>query len=200
MKGMIAQVLQAFVTLLVIMDPFVSLPVLIAMTKGCPEKHRKAMADRATLIAGVIMLIFYVSSLNIFELIGISLASFMVAGGIVLLILGVQGALGISFRQSRQSKDVHVAAVIIGTPLITGPGTITTIIVLVQQLGYLVAGIAGILALAVTWIVLRQANLLYRHLGERTIEVFSRVMGLLVTAIAIEFISKGIRLMASHLI
>lgn len=192
---MLFNILQSFVTLLVIMDPFVSLPVLLAMTKGCPERHRKAMADRATGIAGLIMLIFYASSLKIFDLMGISLASFMVAGGIVLLILGVQGALGISFRQSRQSKDVHVAAVIIGTPLITGPGTITTIIVLVQRQGYLVTGIAGALALLATWIVLRQANALYKRLGERTIEVFSRIMGLLVTAIAIEFISRGIRIL-----
>ena len=196
---MIAEVLQAFVTLLVIMDPFVSLPVLISMTKGCPEKHRKAMADRATLIAGILMGIFYLFSLRLFDLMGITLPSFMVAGGIILMILGVQGALGISFRQSRQIKDVHVAAVIIGTPLITGPGTITTIIVLVQQQGYVITGIAGLLALTATWIVLRQANTLYKRLGERTIEVFSRIMGLLVTAIAIEFIFKGIRLMAFNL-
>ena len=190
---MLFDILQSFVTLLVIMDPFVSLPVLLSMTKGCPESHRKAMADRATGIAGIIMLIFYLSSLRIFDLMGISLPSFMVAGGIILLILGIQGALGLSFKQSKQSKDVHVAAVIIGTPLITGPGTITTLIVLVQQQGYLITGIAGVLALAVVWIVLRQANLLYKKLGERSIEVFSRVMGLLVTALAIEFISKGIR-------
>lgn len=195
---MFSDIIQSFVTLLVIMDPFVSLPVLLGMTKGCPASHRKNMADRATLIAGILMGVFYLFSLRIFDLMGITLPSFMVAGGIILMILGVQGALGISFRQSRQSKDVHVAAVIIGTPLITGPGTITTIIVLVQQQGYLISGIAGIMALTVTWIVLRQANTLYKHLGERTIEVFSRIMGLLVTAIAIEFIFKGIRLMTLH--
>lgn len=183
---------QAFITLIVIMDPFVSLPVLIGMTQGLTEKARKAMADRASLIAGVLMLIFFLTSNKIFNLLGIGLPSFMIAGGIVLLILGIESALGISFEKSKKSKDVHVAAVVIGTPLITGPGTITTIIVLVETKGYLVTGIAGLLSILTTWIILRQANYLYNKAGEKNIEVFSRIMGLLVAAIAIEFISKGI--------
>ena len=87
---------------------------------------------------------------------------------------------------------MHVAAVVIGTPIITGPGAITSIIVLVQTKGYIVTGAAGVLSLLATWLVLRSANTIYKHAGERNIEVFSRVMGLLVMAIAIEFIAKGI--------
>lgn len=188
----IADVLQGFMTLIVIMDPFVSLPVLLSMTKGVSAADRRAITDKAVLIAGTILFLFFVASNKIFNILGIGLPSFMIAGGLVLLILGIEGALGISFQKSKESEDVHVAAVVIGTPLITGPGTITSMIVLVETKGYLVTGIAGLLALVVTWAVLRSANTIYKHAGEKNIEVFSRIMGLLVMAIAIEFIASGI--------
>jgi len=188
----INDILQGFMTLIVIMDPFVSLPVLLSMTKGVSAADRKAITDKAVLIAGTILLLFFIASNKIFQVLGIGLPSFMIAGGLVLLILGIEGALGISFQKSKESEDVHVAAVVIGTPLITGPGTITSMIVLVETKGYLVTGVAGLLALLVTWAVLRSANTIYKHAGEKNIEVFSRIMGLLVMAIAIEFIARGI--------
>ena len=126
---------QSFVTLFVIMDPFVSLPILLSLTKGSSEKDRNIMANQAIMIAGLLLFVFYISSTKIFDLLGIRLSSFMIAGGIVLLLLGLQGALGISFKQSKESKDAHVAAVVIGTPLITGPGAITSIIVLAETKG-----------------------------------------------------------------
>ncbi|MEK6959568.1 MAG: MarC family protein [Nanoarchaeota archaeon] len=188
----IGDILQGFMTLIVIMDPFVSLPVLLSMTKGVSAAQRRAITDKAVLIAGTILLLFFIASNKIFNVLGIGLPSFMIAGGIVLLILGIEGALGISFQKSKESEDVHVAAVVIGTPLITGPGTITSMIVLVETKGYLVTGVAGLMALIVTWAVLRSANTIYKHAGEKNIEVFSRIMGLLVMAIAIEFIARGI--------
>ena len=187
----IGDILQGFMTLIVIMDPFVSLPVLLSMTKGVSAAQRRAITDKAVLIAGTILLLFFIASNKIFNVLGIGLPSFMIAGGIVLLILGIEGALGISFQKSKESEDVHVAAVVIGTPLITGPGTITSMIVLVETKGYLVTGVAGLMALIVTWAVLRSANTIYKHAGEKNIEVFSRIMGLLVMAIAIEFIARG---------
>ena len=87
---MISDILQGFMTLIVIMDPFVSLPVLLSMTKGVSNATRKAITNKAVLIAGTIMLVFYVASTKIFDIIGIGLPSFMVAGGIVLLILGLE--------------------------------------------------------------------------------------------------------------
>ena len=183
-------ILEAFITLFVIMDPVGNLPIIIGLTKGMPIKEIKKNMDRAIFVAGVLLFVFLFLGIRIFNFFGINLTSFQIAGGIVLLIMGIMYVFGASFKFVRaHSNDLSVP---IGTPLLTGPGVITTTIILVKENGPFITAIAAFLTLLATWLILINGPRLYKVLGEHWTNVISRVMGILLAAIAIEFITNGI--------
>ncbi|MFH1246798.1 MAG: MarC family protein, partial [Candidatus Micrarchaeota archaeon] len=108
-------------------------------------------------------------------------------------IMGLELVLGISFpREKDVIKKVPPAALIIGTPLITGPGVITTTILLSGQYGILITGVAAFLALVASWLVLRYSHIITKVIGETGSELLSRIMGLLLVAVAAQFALTGI--------
>lgn len=182
--------LESFITLFVIMDPVGNLPLFTSMTKGMPLAEIKKNVNHSVLVAGVLLFAFLFLGLRIFDFFSIDLNSFQIAGGIVLLILGIMYVLGISQHISKkQGNDLSVP---LGTPLLTGPGVITTTIILVKESGTMVTAIAALLTLIATWLILVNGYRLYRILGEHWTNVISRVMGIILAAIAVEFITKGI--------
>ena len=183
-------VLEAFVTLFVIMDPVGSLPIFMSLTKGMPLKEIKRNVDRAVFVAGVLLFVFLFLGLRILNFFGIKLNSFQIAGGIILLIIGILYVFGASLKYVKHhGADLSVP---IGTPLLTGPGTIVTTMILVKENGTLVTVIAAFLALLATWIILMQGSRLYKILGEHWTDVISRVMGIVLAAIAVRFITEGV--------
>ena len=188
----IVNVSAAFSGLFVIMDPFVSIPVLLGISKGQPESVMKKSADQATIVAGALVLIFIFFGMAILESLEIDIDSFRIAGGIILMLLGLELVLGFSWSKEEENKDVHAAAILIGTPLITGPGVITTAIVYTRNYGFVVTLVATILAILITWIILRQAYRINKILGPQVISVISKIMGMLLVAMAIEFIISGL--------
>jgi len=189
--------IKSFLLLVFILDPFLGAMVFITLTKDLEARERSAQAFLAVSVAFVLLVVFLFIGRHLFSLLGISFSSFMVAGGVILLLLGVEEILGLEF--SKRGTDTKVAAVVIGTPLLCGPGAITSAIILSQKYGYLIPFLAVLSALALTWLILYFANHLSRLLGERIIEVFSRVMGLLLAAIAVEYIKEGILQMISEI-
>lgn len=182
--------LGAFITLFVIMDPIGNLPIFITLTKGMPIKDIRRNVDSSVFVAGVLLFIFLFLGLRIFDFFGIDLDSFQIAGGIILLIIGILYVFGTSLKYVKHhGTDLSIP---IGTPLLTGPGVITTTIILVKENGTLVAVIAAFLALLATWLILMQATRLYKVLGEHWTNIISRVMGIILAAIAVEFITKGV--------
>ena len=182
--------LEAFITLFVIMDPVGNLPLFISLTKGMPLREIKKNIDRAVFVAGVLLFVFLFLGLRIFEFFRINLNSFQIAGGIVLLISGVLYVFGLSNKYSKlQGTDLSVP---LGTPLLTGPGVITATLILVQEKGTLVTVIAAFLTLLSTWLILMNSNKLYKILGEHWTNVISRIMGIILAAIAVDFIIGGI--------
>ncbi len=188
---MISELLKAFITLFVIMDPFASMPIFIGLTKGLPKKEIANNATNAITVATILLFAFLFFGLGIIGIFGININSFIIAGGVVLLLIGIQYVLGLNFNQEKV-KQYDVASVPIGTPLITGPGVITTTIILVSEFGYIITGIAALISLTLTWVFLFYSSKLYKFIGEHWARVMSRVMGLLLAAIAIEFIKNGI--------
>jgi multiple antibiotic resistance protein len=161
------------------------------MTKGKSAREVSREAGIAIGVAGVLMYLFLFGNFVIFETLGITLATFQVAGGIFLFILGMQETLGITIGTVRKTESS--AAVIIGTPLLCGPGTITTVLLFSKQFGIPVVALASALSLAVTWIVLRYASLIQRVLGETVTDVMGKVLGMLVAAIAVKIIVMGLQ-------
>lgn len=182
--------LKAFITLFVVMDPIGNLSIFTSLTKGMPLVEIKKNVNRSMLVAGTLLFIFLFLGIQIFDFFNISINSFMIAGGIILLIFSIFLVFGISGKFIK-SHD-HDLAVPIGTPLLTGPGTITTIVILAADNGPHIAVAAALLALAATWTILMNSNKLYKVLGDHWTNIISRVMGIILAAIAVEFIKKGI--------
>ena len=183
-------VLEAFIALFVIMDPIGNLPIIINLTKGMPLKEVKKNIDRAVFVAGILLFVFLFLGLKIFEFFRIDINSFQIAGGIVLLIIGILYVFGSSLKYVKHhGTDLTVP---IGTPLLTGPGVITTTIILVKENGTLVTVIAAFLTLLATWLILIHSSKLYKILGEHWTNVISRVMGIILAAIAVKFITNGV--------
>ncbi len=138
----------------------------------------------------------------VFDLLNIELESFKVAGGVILFILGLQIVLGIEIggssagHKSLSSPDrvgkKAMAGVIIGTPIMCGPGAITTVMILGAQDGLLITFIAILLALVCIWLILVFSTFIKKILGETILVILSKIMGLLLTAIAVHTIWTGI--------
>lgn len=183
-------VLEAFIALFVIMDPIGSLPIFIGLTKGMPLKEVKKSVDKSVFVAAVLLFAFLFLGRQIFDHFGINLDSFQIAGGIILLILGIFYTLGLVHKIGRmQGNDLSVP---LGTPLLTGPGAITTIVILVKEIGTLVTVVASFLTLLATWLILTNASRIYQVLGDHWTNVISRVMGIILAAVAVKFITRGI--------
>jgi multiple antibiotic resistance protein len=188
-----AGLFSAIVTLFVILDPFLSLGVFsILMRKAKPHDFRKA-AFTASSVAFTLLFIFLVFGNYLFDLLGIDFASFKIAGGIILLIMGIQQVLGLEFH--KEHKSFQSAAIVIGTPLLAGPGSISSVLIMQKYHGFLIPFIAMLVVCAVTYVMLAYSNRLYKFLGAQMLEISSRILGLLLAAIAVSFIRDGIVMM-----
>lgn len=191
MVDFIASLLYAFSALFVILDPILSIPIFASMTRGQSSAEISRQALIAVAVAGILLYIFLFFNFFIFDILGISLQSFQVAGGILLFILGMQMALGIEIGRPKD-RSPSAAGVIIGTPLLCGPGAITTVILLVKEMGVLIPAAAIALSLGATWIILRFSAEIQKFIGECVTEIMARVLGMLVAAIAVKIIADGI--------
>ena len=184
------ELVKAFIALFVVMDPAGNVPIFIAVTRAMDKEARKKELNHAVVVATLLLLLFAFLGKFVLDVLNISLDSFMVAGGILLLL--------VSFDLLREHKYMvkeagrGIGAVPIGTPLLAGPGAITTVMVIIQSWGPFVALFAILSAIIATKLILGQSERIYRVMGTEGSEVLSRVMGILVAAIAIQFIRDGI--------
>ncbi len=182
--------LNCFATIFIIVDPFLGLAVFLSLTEGSDKVNIRKQAGVATGVALGLMLLFLFVGTAILSALGVTLSSFKVGGGFVLLLLAIQTVLGVEFGHKKEARQA--AAVIIGTPLLCGPGAITTTIVLSHQYGLLPVFVAILATMIITFVMLVQADRIHRVLGNRMTEVISRVLGLVLAGVAIEFIKSGI--------
>jgi len=191
---LIENVLRVFIPLLAIMDPFISVPVFISLTRREKADKQNLIASEAIGIAALLLFVFLIFGNGLLTVLGISIPALQVAGGLILALMGLELVLGLSFpKDNSRVKRVPPAALIVGTPLLTGPGVITTTILLSNQYGQLVTAIAAILALLVSWLVLRYSHLLTKLIGETGSELLSRIMGLLLVTVAAQFALTGLK-------
>ncbi len=183
------QLIYAVALLFFIFDPFASLPIFISMTKNMDDREKARSANNAILVSAALFIIFTLLGTAILDIFGISLNAFRVAGGLVLMLMAIEIIFGLSITKPSES---NVAWVIIATPILTGPGVISTAILLTASVGAFTTIIAGIIALAITWGLLRNSIYIVRKVGNNTIEIFSKIIGLLLAALAIEFILQGV--------
>jgi multiple antibiotic resistance protein len=192
MSDFFSGIVYAFAALFIILDPLLSVPIFAAMTKGQTPAEIHKQAFIAIAVAGGLMYLFLLFNSLIFEILGLNLPSFQIAGGILLFILGLQETLGIDIGRCKEPSTT-AAGVVIGTPLLCGPGTITTVMLLSKDYGILIPFVAVTLALIVTWLILYYAAHIQRILGDVVTDIMGKVLGMLLAAIAIKIIFAGIK-------
>jgi multiple antibiotic resistance protein len=175
-------------SLFLIYNPFASLPIFISVSKGLEPNVVKSYANKAVLVAGVLLAVFVLIGPYLMDAFHVTMNSFRVAGGLVLLLMAVETIFGLKLWKG---KEGDAAWVIVATPILTGPGVITTAVLFSDQYGMLPVLIAGIVSLAATWVLLRNSTLIMRYTGDQFINILSKIVGLLIAAMAIEYIFTG---------
>jgi multiple antibiotic resistance protein len=187
---------EVFVTLFVIMDPPGTVPVFISLTAGQSRAVRRKAAWQAVLVAFGVIVVFAAFGQQILHNLGITLPALQCAGGLLLLLIALQ-LLTDQAEDPVQTKNVNIAFVPLGTPLMAGPGAIVATMVFVQRAhGSLpdVAAIAvGIVLIhIVMWLTLRFSGGIMRVLGENGVLLVTRIAGLLLSAIAVQLIANAV--------
>src|SRR5947209_4148877 len=186
--------LKATVALFVIVDPLGPVPIFAGLTKTMNLDEKRKVFRTAAVVGAILLAAFALIGQEILLLFGISLESFQIAGGLVLLLLSIE----IIFRGERMDKLTLVSAeetavFPIAFPLLVGPGAITLTLISIQSSGIIVALSAIVIVIFVSWVVLRQTDRIYRMLGKTGAAVIARVMSLFIAAIAVQYVLAGIQ-------
>jgi multiple antibiotic resistance protein len=196
-----AFLITAFATLFVVIDPPGLVPMFIALTQGMGAEQRRTIALRGCIIAAVMLTVFALAGEAVLGFIGISMPAFRIAGGLLLFLT----ALDMLFERRTQRREGqhadpdHDPSVFpLATPLIAGPGAIASMILLVGQSGPGWAGTVAVIALmlamvAVTYLFLLASPPLERMLGRTGTVVITRLLGMLLAALSVQFVIDGIR-------
>jgi multiple antibiotic resistance protein len=199
------ELIAALVTLIVVVDPIGLAPIFVSVTDGLPEPARRQVAVRACLIGAGVLIGFALVGNWVLSNLGISLPAFRIAGGLLLFTIAFE--MVFEFRSERQAKTAeraveehvrHIAAFPLGMPLIAGPGAITATLLVAAnaagnplRLAALIAiiGLVILATLAVFFVAARVARLL----GTTGNAVLSRLFGVILAALAVQFIIDGVR-------
>ena len=195
--------LHIFVPLFAVIDPFASLPLYISFTSGLGSKERKRIIRDASITAVLLLLFFQFTGVYILDFFGISIAALMIAGGLLMLLVGVEMVReGDKPRSTRKKEKLHeetgdIAIVPLGTPMLAGPGAISLVIILMGKyssepvdVAYIAVSVIAIIA--ITALLFLGGDYVAKFMGEKGSRAFTRVMGLLVTAFAVQYILDGI--------
>jgi multiple antibiotic resistance protein len=193
--------LVTFTSVLFIVDPIAVVPSYLVVTRGETTAQRAATARRACIAAALILVAFAIGGTLIFQLFGITLPAFRIAGGLILWLVAMD-MLHAERRTQESGPEItegeikeDTALTPLAMPMLAGPGAISTVMVLAAQAHTVpqkVIVYASIIVTAATsWIVLRLGERLVQRMGQTGIRVMTRIMGLLLAAIAVQFVISG---------
>ncbi|MBB1244380.1 MULTISPECIES: MarC family protein [Streptomyces] len=184
-----------FLTLFVIMDPPGITPIFLALTSGRPVKVQRRMAWQAALVAGGVITLFGLCGKQILDYLHVSMPALMVAGGLLLLLVALDLLTG-KTDEPKQTKEVNVALVPLGMPLLAGPGAIVAVILAVQKADGAAGQVSVWAAIAaihvVLWLTMRFSLAIVRVIKEGGVVLVTRLSGMLLSAIAVQQIANGV--------
>jgi len=201
---MLAYTLKVVVTFFTVIDPIGLVPLVIGMLGTYPKQERTRIVTRATIIAGGVITVFGIFGRLIFESLGITIYAFNIAGGALLFLVSIDMLFGRPSgaretpreqEEARSREDISVFPLAI--PLIAGPGTIASVILLVSSAGtdslkLSAVALAGVVTLGSAWFAMRTSFIIERRIGTTGILVLSRILGMLLAALAVQFILNGL--------
>jgi multiple antibiotic resistance protein len=190
---------ETFVTLFVITDPIGNAPIFVAITRNLTPKQRQRAAVRAVLAAGALILGFAVFGEVVLRYLHVSVGSLSIAGGLLLMLVALEMLRGSDFPGGDADAPEDIALVPLATPLVAGPGAIVTAIVLWRAhpsvAGHISVLIAIVLAVACVGVALLVAERVTRATSPAILSFLTRVFGLLLSAIAVQLVVDGVRLL-----
>ncbi|WP_224824607.1 MarC family protein [Cognatishimia sp. MH4019] len=192
-------IITAFATLFVIIDPIGLTPLFVALTQGMSDQARRAIALRACVISVVILLLFAVFGEAVLGFVGISLPAFRIAGGILLFLTALEMLFEKrSKRREDQAEDDRPDPSVfpLAIPLIAGPGAIASMILLTGDGDVIqLATVSGVMlsVIMVVFVLFLLAGKIERLLGKTGINVVSRLLGMMLAALSVQFVLDGLR-------
>jgi multiple antibiotic resistance protein len=200
----VAFFLAALATIVSVVDPIGIAPLFLALTPGIPPAERTRVIRRAIIVAAIVLLAFAAGGRTLLSSLGITVPAFSIAGGILLLLIAVDMLFARRSRtretpeeaaEALKSTDVSVFPLAI--PILSGPGAIATVVLYMSQAGtdawkIIAVLVAILLSLVASYLSMRLSTLLLRVLGETGVHVIGRVMGILLAALAVQFVLNGV--------
>jgi len=180
-----------FVPLFVAVDAVGVLPMFMGLTDGLAAPQRRVIVRQSVFTAAGVALAFLAVGTGLLKLLGITVADFMVAGGILLFVISLSDLLRVEKVQRRSDPD-SLGAVPIGVPLITGPAVLTTSLLLLNEHGLAPTAVAVLLNIAIAGVVFSFADAINRVLGSAGSKTLSKIASLLLAAIAVMMVRKGV--------
>ncbi|YAF96330.1 MAG: MarC family protein [Nodularia sp. CChRGM 3473] len=185
---------QTFIAVFVLADAVGNIPVVLVLTKGMTPEERNQVIDKAIIVAIAVLLLFAFAGQVILNYLEISMGSLRIAGGLLLLLIALQMLRGqLTTPILEEGRDVAITP--LALPLLAGPGTLTTVMLLMSKspsphLG-VVLGI--VVAMFVSWLILRLANRINHWIGAEGEVIITQLFGFLLAALAVEIGSTGVR-------
>ncbi|MDP2913611.1 MAG: MarC family protein [Candidatus Omnitrophota bacterium] len=182
--------LLSFIPIFIAMDAVGVLPLYIGFTESLKKLEKRRIVTQSIITAFLIGIIFLFLGRWIFKILGILVADFKIAGGLVLLAISLKDLLR-NEKTGRLSVDT-MGAVPIGTPLVTGPAVLTTIVILLDSYGMFYTILSFVANLLITWVVFTYAGVISKFLGKAGSKAISKIASLLLAAIAVMMMRKGL--------
>lgn len=192
----------AFATAVTIIDPIGMIPLTVTSTSQCALPKRARIVDQAVLVAAAVMFVMGLIGPAVLNYLGITLPAFGIAGGILLFLIAIDMLFA---RQTRATSDEereaqageNPAVFPLAIPMIAGPGTLATVMLLVNEahgdaMRYVTVFLAYMVTLAITWLFMRGAARYMHRLGTTGIHVVTRVLGIILAALAVQFVVNGL--------
>ena len=192
MPDILEVLLLTFVPLFIAIDALGNLPLVLSLEEGMSHKQRRHLVNVAIVTASVVGLAFLLAGRGILRLLGISVGHFAIAGGLVLLALAMRDLVTGKMVEETVVREEMVAAVPVGTPLTVGPATLTTLLLLSDQYGMPLVLLSFALNMGAAWLVFVQGNRLLGFLGQGGLRAVSKVASLLLAAIGVRMIVRGL--------
>jgi multiple antibiotic resistance protein len=187
---MLNNILLSFIAIFVAVDAVGILPIFISLTEGREEKERTKIIVQSMFTASGLAVGFILLGKGVFKLLGITIGDFMVAGGAILFCLAITDLLNPVKKQ--RIPGTELGAVPLGTPLIVGPAVLTSSLVMISNYGFWPTVISVLLNILLAGLIFKSSSTLMRFVGDAGTKALSKVMSLLLAAIAVMLVRKGL--------
>ena len=194
---MIQPLILTFIPLFVAIDPIGIMPMYLSLTREFGPGEKKKVARDSIITACMLGVVFVLAGKSIFNILGISVADFAIAGGLLIFTFSILDLLREENPEAKKKLSYSLGVFPIGTPLIVGPAVLSTLIILVDTQGFLSTLIAFGLNLLILGVVLFKADVILSFLGESGARAFAKIMSILLAAIGIMMIRRGIMALVS---